>query len=82
MWNVDAIPYENHIMFHNNEGIFVYLTADNISYVIVVGRLGQKNRRLECRSTDSHGKPVSSMKTAIIKFYGECVSMYMLCTQS
>ena len=41
---------EKFMPFLNKQGIFVYQTADNISYV-VEGRPGQQNRRLVCEAS-------------------------------
>ena len=56
--------------FLNKQGIVVYQTADNISYVVVEGRPGQQNRRLACGAIDN-GVPVASA-IAMIEFYGVC----------
>ena len=66
-----ASRYDESIPFFNNHGIFVYQTADNISYVVVEGRPGQQNRRLACGAIDN-GVPVISA-IALIEFYGVCV---------
>ena len=70
-WSVDGgLRYNEFISLFNSQGIFVYQTADNISYVVIEGRPGQKkNRRLACGAT---GLPVISA-TAMIEFYGVCV---------
>ena len=81
-WTVDgASRYDEFVTFYNSQGIFVYQTADNISYTVVEGRHGQKkNRRLTCGATDDNGVPVISA-IAMIEFYGEyvslCLYMYM-----
>ena len=68
-WTVDGgARYDESISFFNSHGIFVYQTADNISYVVIEGRPGQQNRRLTCGAIDN-GVPVVSA-TAMIEFYG------------
>ena len=69
-----ASRYDEFVTFYNGQGIFVYQTDDNISYVVVEGRLGQQNRRLACGATGDNVVPVFSA-TAMIEFYGECVSL-------
>ena len=72
-WTVDgSVRYDEFISFFNSQGIFVYQTANNISYLFVEGRPGQKNRRLACGAADDNGVPVVSA-IAMIEFYGECV---------
>ena len=55
-----GFQYEKFLSFFNSQGIVVYQTADNISYVVVEGRSGQKNRRLACGAADDNGVPVVS----------------------